>query len=187
MTEGHHHKLQPGERPFPLPPLVGAAILVIFSLISVAGYRIFFDTDTSPDANAQVLASRHLRFEDATDGQVIVRDSHDGTLIKALPVGEYGFVRATVRGLVRTRRALGENDKSLPFLIELRESGRLMLIDPLTDQEVDLWAFGSSNAQQFAQFLEEDESSMSSSREVSSLVVPGGTEADSDAKPELSN
>ncbi|HKJ15851.1 MAG TPA: photosynthetic complex assembly protein PuhC [Xanthomonadales bacterium] len=179
MTD-HHQKLAPGQRPFPLPPLIGAALLIFVSIASVAAYRYFSDPETGMDSSARVIASRQLRFDDAADGSVIVRDSNNGALVQTLPVGEYGFVRATLRGLVRTRKALGKNDKTLPFLIELRESGRLMLIDPLTSQEVDLWAFGESNARQFVGFLNDQESATRQSRDITAVAVPGGDSSDSE-------
>lgn len=187
MAHDHHQKLAPGQRPFPLAPLVGAALLIFVSLVTVAGYRLLVDTQASPDSNARVVASRQLRFEDTSDGRVIVRDASDGSIVQTMPVGEYGFVRATVRGLVRTRKALGENDKTLPFMIELRESGRLLLIDPLTDQEVDLWAFGASNAQQFAELLGNEETSNGQSRAISALGAPSNAETNTHSQTEISN
>lgn len=140
------------QRPFPLMPLLGAGALVLVSLLSVAWVQWFADPAPDPAGASPVVASRTLQFEDADGGVVHVIDAGTGVLIAELPFGEQGFVRATVRGLARARRARGLGAE-VPFTLEQRASGQLLLIDPLTGQEIDLWAFGSLNAQPFSGFL----------------------------------
>jgi putative photosynthetic complex assembly protein len=129
--------------------------LLGFTLLSVAWIQWF--AEPAPLENSPVLASRTLLFQDAADGAVHVIDAKHGTLVANLPSGEQGFVRATVRGLARARRARGLGD-DVPFTLEQRASGQLVLIDPLTGQEIDLWAFGSLNARPFVAFLHADSS-----------------------------
>ena len=146
------------QRAFPLGPLLGAGGLVLFSLISVALLQWFGGPATDdPLKSSPVLASRALNFEDAADGSVRVLDADSGQLIASLPSGEHGFVRATLRGLVRARRARGLGAE-VPFVLEQRASGQLLLIDPTSGQAVDLWAFGSLNALPFTEFLKFDSS-----------------------------
>lgn len=146
------------QRPFPIGPLLGAGGLVLFSLISVALIQ-WFGGPVGDDAlkSSPVLASRSLNFEDTADGAVRVLDADSGELIASLSSGEHGFVRATLRGLVRARRARGLGPE-VPFVLEQRASGQLLLIDPTSGQEVDLWAFGSLNARVFSGFLQFDSS-----------------------------
>lgn len=141
------------QRPFPLMPLLGAGALVLVSLLSVAWVQWFAEPVPDPARNSPVVASRSLQFEDAAGGAVHVIDARSGMLIAELPSGEQGFVRATVRGLARARRARGLGAE-VPFMLEQRASGQLLLIDPLTGQEIDLWAFGSLNARPFTEFLQ---------------------------------
>jgi len=81
-----------------------------------------------------------------------VLDAVTGELISTIGVGGSGFVRSTLRGLVRSRRLHGTLDTS-PFILEQHANGQLLLIDPVTDQAVDLWAFGQTNAMVFASYL----------------------------------
>jgi putative photosynthetic complex assembly protein len=148
----HHHALAPGERPFPLLPLVGAASLVIVSLLSVAWLQWFGKPSLPPAPPPQVVAERNLAFEDTAEGAVVVRDADSGVLVAEFPAGEQGFIRSTLRGLARTRRSHGAGAE-VPFRLERRANGQLLLIDPVTDQAIDLWAFGHANAEVFFDFL----------------------------------
>ncbi|HEX7718596.1 MAG TPA: photosynthetic complex assembly protein PuhC, partial [Woeseiaceae bacterium] len=127
----------PAERPFPLPPLLGAAALVITSILLVAGTRLFDDGASSGPPPA-IVVSRDLFFEDLDDGSVAILEANDRLLIDVLEPGTNGFLRATLRGLARGRKAMAAGPEQ-PFRLQLTEHGRLLLVDPVTSQEVDLW------------------------------------------------
>ena len=55
-------------------------------------------------APAPPLQARELRFADLADGGVSVTDARDGAAVALIAPGEGGFLRGTVRGLVRDRR-----------------------------------------------------------------------------------
>jgi putative photosynthetic complex assembly protein len=148
----HDQVLAEGQRPFPLFPLVGAGTLVLISLVSAAWMQWFAKPNMPPPPPATVIAERQLAFEDTPQGEVLVRDAVSGELISTIEVGGSGFVRSTLRGLVRSRRLHGKLDTT-PFILEQHANGQLLLIDPVTEQAVDLWAFGQTNAQVFAGYL----------------------------------
>jgi putative photosynthetic complex assembly protein len=104
---------------------------------------------------------RELRFADLADGSVQVTDAASGQEIQRIAAGGHGFVRATLRGLARARRARGVG-QTVPFRLELRESGQLLLLDPATGQAIDLWAFGATNAEAFASMLGADSQPLAS-------------------------
>lgn len=137
---------------FPLYPLLGAGGLVLVSLLSVAWLQWFAEPVIETGPTSTVLLERSLQFEDAASGAVLVIDADTGELVANLPAGQHGFVRATVRGLARSRRARGLGPE-VPFTLEQHDNGQLLLIDPLTGQAIDLWAFGTLNAQPFSEFL----------------------------------
>lgn len=141
----------PLERPFPLPPLIGVAALLIISVASIAWFRLS-SGGVSPAPITQVVASVDLLFEDAENGSVIVKDAESGQTIADLESGTHGFVRATLRGLVRGRTAEDIQSRA-PFSLVQTQSGQLLLIDTTTQQRVDLRAFGETNAGSFMQFL----------------------------------
>ena len=145
---GHHHNM--GSQ----VPLALAGALVLFSLLSVAWLQWFAESAPEPVDPGTAVAERSLRFEDLEGGVVRVSDAETGALVRDVQPGELGFVRATLRGLARSRRARDIGAEA-PFLLRQLDSGRLLLIDTATGQEVDLWAFGSLNAQPFTELLHE--------------------------------
>ena len=152
-TSAAEKPVQKARRPFPLFPLISAGSLVLISLVSVAWVRWFAEPGAETQPSFQVVMARELRFDDLPDGSVGVYDARNNVLVQRLASGEYNFVRATLRGLARTRRALGTGAE-VPFRLEQRTTGQLILIDPVTGQEVDLWAFGESNARGFEMLME---------------------------------
>lgn len=143
----HEHK------PAPLAPLLAAMSLVLISLLSVAWVRWFGDP-APPEQLTPVVAERQLLVSDVPGGLVDVHDADSGALIDRFDIGEQAFARTTFRTLAHERQRQG-GDMSTPFLLEQRESGRLRLIDPVTGQVLELWAFGPDNARAFLAFLEQ--------------------------------
>ena len=140
--------------PFPALPLAGAAILIAVTIASVAFWRATSQPASSEHSDAFV-ASVSLRFEDRADGAVAVYDANTGGLIENLPAGSNNFLRASLRGLVRSRNAQEPGDRSA-FELQRLANGQLLLLDPVTGQSIDLWAFGETNARAFEKFLTTD-------------------------------
>ncbi len=141
----HDHSISP-------VPLLAVFALIIITVVGVAVVQ--WNKRGVPVAApaGQVLEQRELRFEDASDGRVLVIDAQTETLVDALDVGTNGFLRAMLRGLARDRRAVSVGPE-VPFRIARYDTGRILLIDPVTDRRVDLLAFGSTNAQVFSRYL----------------------------------
>lgn len=136
--------------PFPRWILWFSAFMIAFSLLSVGLIRV---TGNGPDQLAErVVQARALVFLDAEDGAVWVKDGDSGATLTHL-YGEQGFVRGALRALSRERLARGLGPQA-PFQLQAKANGALTLIDPSTDQRIDLEAFGPSNVAQFAQFLD---------------------------------
>jgi putative photosynthetic complex assembly protein len=134
---------------FPRWILYFAAGIIAFSLISVGLIRI---TGNGPDQRAAApTVQRSLVFEDQKDGGVRVADGVSGQTLTVL-YGEQGFVRGALRALARERFARGIGSAQ-PFDLIARVDGRVTLMDPSTNQRVDLESFGPSNTAEFARFL----------------------------------
>ncbi len=136
----------------PRVPLLGAFALVLATLAAVALLRVFgYGPPAQPPA--EVIAARELRFADRPAGGVAVYDARSGALIDDLATGGDGFVRGTLRGLARERRSHGIGAEP-PVRITAHADGRLMLEDMATGRQIDLGAFGPTNAAAFARFLD---------------------------------
>ncbi len=135
----------------PVLPLAAMAALVLSSLVGVSVVRL---AGVSPvqQADAATVSSRQLRFEDRDDGSIVVIDAASGAALDTVAPGSNGFLRSTMRGLVRERKrqSLGPE---LPFELLGRVDGRLTLLDPGTGRRIDLESFGPTNAAVFAKLL----------------------------------
>jgi putative photosynthetic complex assembly protein len=135
-------------------PIVGAGVLLVITLVVVAAWRLA-GQPAHFDAPARVVSERELRFQDRADGGVNVIDVRHAERSQVLPAGSGtdGFLRATLRTLARERLRRGIGSEP-PFRLSWLADGRLMLEDPSTGRQVDLEAFGPTNAQRFARLLD---------------------------------
>ncbi len=124
------------------------AVISLALIVAIAG-RI---AGPSPvEETGSVVASRELHFADRQDGAVVVTDARTEQTVDVLQ-GEQGFIRATMRGLVRTRLLAGV-DAAPPFRLTAWSDGRLTLDDIGTGRHLELQAFGSLNVAVFARLL----------------------------------
>ncbi len=135
----------------PRGALVGAAVLVLSALVLVTVARLIGYGPEQPPAST-VVESYDLRFEDRTDGAVLVYDDASGELAYTVQPGTNGFIRGVLRGLVRDRRA-DHVGRTPPFRLTRWANGRLSLDDPSTGRHIDLEVFGPSNSGAFADIL----------------------------------
>ncbi len=138
-------------RPFPRGVLIGAAALIAFVIASVALVRLtgVGGTEIPP---APVEFSVELRFDDQGDGTTLVYAATDPEAIAVLESAVDGFVLGVLRTMARERRGY-EIPMTEPFRLMLLEDGRFVFEDPSTGREIDLGAFGPTNAQSFADLL----------------------------------
>jgi putative photosynthetic complex assembly protein len=104
-----------------------------------------------PQEDSPINWQRTLRFEDRPDGSIAVVDGRTGELVASVQ-GEQGFLRGALRALSRERRARGLGPEQ-PFELIARPDGRLTLVDPVTEQRIELESFGPTNAGRFASLL----------------------------------
>jgi putative photosynthetic complex assembly protein len=151
MSSSHSH-----DQSVPRGALLGAALLIGFTLLAVAVTRLS-GVDISARSQAAVVAERILRFEDAPDGSIRVMElpaaaGGPAVVLQVIPAGNGGFLRGALRALVRERRSAGLGAET-PFRLVARADGRLTLEDPATAQRLDLDSFGPTNSAIFAQLL----------------------------------
>lgn len=141
------------ENPAPTVPLILAASLVVLSLIGVTWQKFVVapNAQTATSSRA-VVQHRTLQFVDGEAGAVLVMDVDSGLVLDTLAAGEGGFLRGTLRGLVRERRTMGAS-MDAAFALELLSDGTAVLRDLATRREIDLRAFGAVNADNFLRYL----------------------------------
>jgi len=129
---------------------------VLAMLLVAFVYALFGTSDDTPQVTerGEAVASRELRFEDESDGTITVRDAANGEALERLAVGEDGFVRSVMRGLVRERRAQGLGPE-VPFRLTTWTSGFVSLEDPATGRTIELTAFGPDNVAAFVRLVDD--------------------------------
>ncbi len=137
--------------PYPTVPLAAAAGLVVFSLIGTTWVALTADRAERQVVD-NVIASVDLRFVNRDDGSINVMDETKNVVLQTLEPDSNGFLRSTLRGLNRSRTAADVKNDGGYSVIHAAD-GRLLFVDRLSGEQVDLWAFGETNAGVFAAFL----------------------------------
>ncbi len=131
-------------------PAVGFAIFAIACLALVGWVRL-----TAPATAPAVITSsamRVLNFIDQPDGSISVIDHQTKDVIDHFS-GEQGFLRGTLRALVRERKLRGLTDQAQAFELIAHDGGRLTLRDPATGSTIALESFGPTNTAVFGRLL----------------------------------
>jgi len=150
---GAHGQAAPahGDAGFPRVPLYAAFALVLVMLAAVTFVRLT-GIGVVHVADAPVVETREFRFEDRPDGSIVVLNTR-AEVIETVAPGSNGFLRGTMRGLVRERKRQGIGPE-IPFRMVGHADGRLILEDPGTGRNVDLGSFGPTNAAVFARLMD---------------------------------
>ena len=131
-----------------------AIVIGLFALICVA--LVLWGRDSNSNTSNDIVAPTHqrvLRFVDQPDGSINVIDQSTEQLVQNFQ-GEQGFLRGTLRALVRERKLRGvDTVTERAFELIAHSSGRLTLRDPATGASIALESFGPSNTAVFARLI----------------------------------
>ena len=132
-------------------PLIGAAALVVLSLITVLWFQAR-DTDAVTEASRSPVAIHELNFTDLGADQIAIIDAGAGDTIAVIgPTGD-NLIRNAVLSLTRTRDRRGLPIDSQYEVIHW-DTGRLTLSDIETDRHIPLDSFGPTDSGALAQLL----------------------------------
>ncbi len=135
----------------PRLPLAAIGVLLVCAVLGTAVVR-WSGVSPVQRADAATLRTVNLHVEDRDDGAIVIRDADSGAVRGTVAPGTQGFLRSTLRGLVRERRRQGLGPEQ-PFQLLGRADGRLTLLDPATGRRIDLESFGPTHAAVFAQLI----------------------------------
>lgn len=119
-------------------PLWWLVALVCSSLLVIGAARWRGWTDVGQEA--PVTWSRALNFQDHSSGAVVVIDADTLQEIARFE-GEQGFLRGSLRALIRERKRRGIGHDQ-PFVLQGHKDGRWSLRDPSTQTRIPLDSFG---------------------------------------------
>ena len=140
-----------GDHPIPANAIRAGGIIIALSIACAAIGR-YTDIGAYHLPKTPVVETLSVKFEDAADGSVIVSEAPSNRQIAVLAPGTNGFIRGTLRGLVRDRR-MRSIGGDLPFVISRHDNGRLSLSDPATSRELELNGFGVTNVEAFEKLM----------------------------------
>ncbi len=136
---------------------LGIIAAVAIGTIALVGGAKLNGLKDNTDPAYEVTQVRELRFLDGPGGTVLIIDARTGDTVSTIAPGSNGFLRATMRGLVRQRQIKGIGSEP-PFRLVHYVSGHVSVIDPETGASVALDAFGQTNAAVFSRLLKEQKS-----------------------------
>ena len=150
MSSHHHHDAPFGTvTPWPIYAL-GALLLVTLGVVAWESIG-HLNAAARPAVQApalDVLWQRSLRFDDTPTGDIAVTDTATGQTVATFE-GQQGFLRGSLRALARSRQRAGQGPEQ-PFVLTGHTDGRLVLLDPVTGDRINLESFGPTNAAVFA-------------------------------------
>ena len=138
----------PAETP-PGVPVVVRWVLMGLCLLLLAVFAIRYSGQDIRQPDAPMVWKKSLRFADGARGEIVVVDANTDQQV-AVFEGEQGFLRGTLRALVRERkkRSIGADEA---FELSGHADGQMILRDPATGEAIHLASFGPSNAQIYRQ------------------------------------
>jgi putative photosynthetic complex assembly protein len=123
-----------------------AIVIGLFAAMCIA--TVVWMRGAMPSNTTEIVAptqTRLLRFIDQSDGSINVIDKSNDKLVQNFS-GEQGFLRGTLRSLVRERKLRGmDTATERAFELIAHSGGRLTLRDPATGATIALESFGPTN------------------------------------------
>ncbi|MEM1132869.1 MAG: photosynthetic complex assembly protein PuhC [Pseudomonadota bacterium] len=161
MNHPHPHDHDSAVTPGGVPQaaIVGTAVFILICLAMTAAVTNgYLPKSGSPElsraaASIAPAKTRTLFFTDTEEGGVDVTDAVTGDTVLQVPYGEGGFMRASLRRLIKARRAAGFGAET-PFTLVLWENGAMSLDDPTTGKKVEIHGFGPDHTNMFASMIE---------------------------------
>jgi putative photosynthetic complex assembly protein len=146
---------------FPRPILIGAAGLVLASLVLVSAARLDRLANGSPTpqsaagaASTPVVDARTVRLHQLDNGSLVV-EALDGSLPpRTIPADKGGMVLGVLNGLRHQREAVGATGDDPILQITRLANGRILAEETASGMVLDLGAFGSTNKAAFAALLD---------------------------------
>jgi putative photosynthetic complex assembly protein len=132
--------------------LVASIVLGLFAIAEQHRGHGFRHATAIEASAAKVIDQRDLLFEHGADGRLAIVDPGSHTEVDVLFGDDKSFIRVTVKGLERARRALGITENA-PLRLTRWSDGRLSLDDSLSGQRIELVAFGRTNMMAFSELL----------------------------------
>ncbi|MFM9990385.1 MAG: photosynthetic complex assembly protein PuhC [Burkholderiaceae bacterium] len=129
----------------PAVPVIARWILMGLALLMLSVFTLRQSGVDVREIDAPVIWKKSLRFEDGSQGEIFVFDTRTEQKIATFE-GEQGFLRGTLRALVRERKKRSIGSETA-FELSGHNDGQMILSDPATGEAIHLVSFGPDNSQ----------------------------------------
>jgi putative photosynthetic complex assembly protein len=149
------HQKSHGSDKVPRPAILAAGAVIAATILLVLAVRTGNLNSFSVPTTTK-MTSLSFTVEDGADGQVMLRNGSNGTLVAEIATGQENFIRGVLRGFARERRLNNVGAKPA-FELTRWSDDRLTIRDTATGRLIDLGGFGIDNASAFARLLRRTE------------------------------
>ena len=124
---------------------------MVASILFVIGFQVFNFKPINVSPNSSILSSKLIYIEQSDDLATRILQEN-GAILVEYPKGKETFV-STILTVINRDRIKKNIDKSGPLILQQKDNGRLSILDPSSEKEVDLMAFGDDNISIFRDIL----------------------------------
>ena len=123
--------------------------LIVF-LVGVWAYTSFFKKEIDGFDYSKVLVEKKIHVYDHLNGAIKITDTSGQVL--TIIENKGAFARVVFRTLAKERIMVGVGPEK-PFILTARQNGILSILDPITNSNIDINAFGETNMKLFSELL----------------------------------
>ena len=133
---------------WPFAKFIVAGLIVFF--VGVWAYTSFFKKEIDGFDYSKVLVEKKIHVYDHLNGAIKITDTTGQVLTVIENNG--AFARVVFRTLAKERIMAGVGPEK-PFILTARQNGILSILDPITNSNIDINAFGETNMKLFSELL----------------------------------
>ena len=133
---------------WPFAKFIVAGLIVFF--VGVWVYTSFFKKEINGFSYSKVLVEKKIHVYDHLNGAIKITDTSGQVL--TIIENNGAFARVVFRTLAKDRIMAGVGPEK-PFILTARQNGILSILDPITNSNIDINAFGETNMKLFSELL----------------------------------
>lgn len=133
---------------WPFAKFIVAGLIVFF--VGVWAYTSFFKKEIDGFDYSKVLVEKKIHVYDHLNGAIKITDTSGQVL--TIIENDGAFARVVFRTLAKDRIMVGVGPEK-PFILTARQNGILSILDPITNSNIDINAFGETNMKLFSELL----------------------------------
>ena len=116
---------------------------MVASIVIVIGFQTLNFEPLNTPADTPIISSKLIYIVKSDDLSTQILDENSIILVE-YPKGKETFV-STLLTVINRDRTKKNIDKARPFVLQEKDDGRISVLDPESQEEIDLMGFGEDN------------------------------------------